>query len=85
MVNWPPFFPPKPKPEPEPVPLPKPSPNDPSALLWLKIGMILRKIPVQPALAGLITVPLLVFFAVSGMLAWLVLAIKFIVGIYNAF
>lgn len=83
MINWPLF--PRPKPKPEPAPLPTPAPNDPSALLWLKIGMILRKIPVQPALAGLITVPALVFFAVSGMVAWLVLAVKFVIGVYNVF
>lgn len=81
MLNWPVF----PRPKPKPTPEPEPAPKDPNGLLWLKIGLLLRKIPAKQALAGLITVPVLVFFAVSGFIAWLVLAVKFIVGIYNAF
>ena len=79
MINWP-FFP---RPKPTPEPSPEPAPNDRDGVLWLKIGLLLRKIPVKRALAGLITVPVLLFFAVSGLIAWLVLVIKFVVGIYN--
>lgn len=81
MINWP-FFP-RPRPKPTPEPSPEPAPNDPDGLLWLKIGLLLRKIPVKRALAGLVTVPVLLFFAVSGLIAWTVLAVKFVIEIYN--
>lgn len=77
MWNWQ-LFRPKAKPAPvEEEPVSEPS--------WLKIWLSLRKISVEHALAGLLTIPVLLFFAISGVLAWLVLAVKFVIGIYNVF
>lgn len=52
---------------------------------WIKIGRLLRDIDVNKLLVGLVTVPVIVFFTLSGVLAWLVLFVKFVVTIYNLF
>ena len=67
---------PRPKPKPEPVPAPD---NDVTPTKWLQVWALFRKIPVQELLPVFTLVPVLVFFAVSGLLAWTVVILSFIV------
>jgi hypothetical protein len=66
-----------------PKPDVKPAPEPPSAATWVRIGLILRSIPFEKLAPLFISVPVIVFFAVSGFIAWLVLVVKFVVGIFT--
>jgi hypothetical protein len=67
-----------PRPKPKPVPQPDPTPdNTVSPAKWLQAWALFRKIPVQELLPVFTLVPVLVFFAVSGLLAWTVVLLAF--------
>ena len=68
--NWP-WSPSKPDPAPAPVPVPPlPEPN-PAHAAWLRAWLLLRQIDKKKLGAAVFTVPVIVFFAISGLVAWL--------------
>lgn len=67
----------KPKTPDEPA-TPEPTPPPPGAVPYLRVWMLLRKINFRAVWPVLLGVPVLVFFAVSGLVAWGLLALKFI-------
>ena len=66
--------------KPEPAPAPPPPPpvpdEDPTKAPWLRIWWILRDIDMKKIGPALLTIPVIVFFAISGMVAWLWLALR---------
>jgi hypothetical protein len=84
-----PIFPWKPvKPDPVPTPEPEPTPDaDHTTAPWLRIWFMLRSIDMKRIGPALLTIPVIVFFAISGMVAWLWLALrgawKFIKSIFS--
>lgn len=63
---------------PEPAPAPTPEPPTPS---YLKILLALRGIPVQKLGPLLFTVPVIVFLAISGAVAWLAVGLGVVMRI----
>lgn len=86
-----PLFPWRPrKPDPEPVVPPAPSPvtpDDPNRTPWLRVWLELKKLDMQKLKVAAIAVPTIVFFAISGLVAWSWLAMraawKFIKSIFE--
>jgi len=70
------------KKDPKPAPVPTPEP-DVKAIPWLRVGLILRSIPFSKLKPLFISVPAIVFFALSGVIAWVMLVLKFAVGIFK--
>lgn len=66
------------KPEPAPVPAPAPVPPDadPNSTPWLRVWWQLRSLDMKKVGVALFTIPVIVFFAVSGMVAWLWLILR---------
>lgn len=52
---------------------------------WVKVGLLVRNLSLPHLKAVFFTVPVIVFFTISGVFAWLALLVKFLVGIYNLF
>jgi hypothetical protein len=69
---------PRPKPADEPV-------NDVRPLTWLQAWQLFRKIPMQELFPLVFTVPVIVFLALSGLLAWVVVALSFMVRLMKVF
>jgi len=69
-----------PAPPPEEV-----DPPEPTSVPWIKVGLLARKLSMPHLRAVFFTVPVIVFFTLSGVLAWLVLLVKFVVTLYNLF
>ena len=68
----------KPKPQPTPD-----VPADVTPIPWVRVGLLLRSIPFQKLAPLFVSVPLIVFFALSGLLAWLLLLLRFAVNVFN--
>jgi hypothetical protein len=66
----------------KPAPVPTPAP-DVKAIPWLRVGLILKSIPFSKLKPLFISVPAIVFFALSGLVAWIMLFLKFAVGIFK--
>ena len=65
-------------------PAPEPAkPAAPSVIDKLRAVALLREIPFEKLLPLFISVPAIVFFAISGLLAWIVLTLKFMLGLFN--
>jgi hypothetical protein len=78
-INWPwrPKPAPAPAPTPEPTPEPKPSPK------YLRALWALRDIPLSKLFPLVFTVPVVVFLALSGLFAWLVVLASFAVRLFQ--
>jgi len=50
---------------------------------YVRAWLLLRKIDIKNLWPVIFSVPLLVFFAISGFIAWLVLFARFIVGLWS--
>jgi hypothetical protein len=75
-INWP--WQPKPKPVPPPDVTPdKPAPQ------WLRAWLLFRKIPVQKLFPALTLTSFVVFLALSGLLAWIVVILAFAVQLFR--
>lgn len=73
----------KPKPVPEP-PKPAPAPvPEPGLKTYLKIWERLRKIPITQLFPAVTSVSAVVFFAISGVLAWLVIFCAFVLRLFK--
>ena len=72
----------KPKPEPTPE-TPDVVPPKNNGIPLLRIGLILKSIPFKELAPVFFTVPVILFFTISGFLAWLMLALLFIVNIFT--
>ena len=70
------------KPVVPPVPEP-PKPAAPSVIDKLRAVALLREIPFDKLMPVFISVPVIVFFTISGLLAWLALTLKFTLSIFN--
>lgn len=66
----------------KPAPVPTPEP-DVKAIPWLRVGLLLKSIPFSKLKPLFISVPAIVFFALSGFVAWVMLFLKFAVGIFK--
>jgi hypothetical protein len=75
---WP--WTPKPAPEPAPEPTPKPAPA-PSPK-YLKALWALKDIPLSKLFPLVFTVPVVVFLALSGLVAWLVVFASFVTHLF---
>lgn len=85
-----PFFPWKPKrpDNPEPPPAPEPvGPDDvanPARAAWLRAWLLLRQIDKQKLGAAVLTVPVMVFLALSGVVLWAYVAVRGLVRLVRA-
>ena len=69
------------KPDTTPV---TPDPDKPAAAVpWVRVGILLKSIPFEKLLPVFISVPTIVFLTISGFIAWVVLLLKFTVGLFN--
>jgi hypothetical protein len=73
-------------------PKPAPAPNTPDATpdsgtlsgpQWLKAWAALRKIPIKQLFPAVTSVSVVVFLAISGLLAWVVVFLSFIVRLFK--
>lgn len=72
LRNW---IKPDETPEPEPTPAP---PREPTSLAdYMRAWRMLKEIPLKRIWPALLSVPVIVFFAVSGMAAWLLVLAGF--------
>lgn len=60
----------KPRPQPSPTPTPTPPPTKPGVIDYLKAWKTLRGVPVEKLGSLAVLIPIIVFLAVSGMVAW---------------
>lgn len=67
LKNW---LRPDKKPEPVPVPTPEPDKNPPGLSDYVKAWRLLKDIPFRRIWPVLVSVPVIVFFALSGVAAW---------------
>lgn len=67
----------KPNPTPEPEPAPVPDKDPPSLADYMKAWRMLKDIPFRRIWPALVSVPVIVFFAVSGIAAWAFVLIGF--------
>lgn len=67
----------------KPTPLQPDAPTTPDSIPWVRVGVILRSIPFKKLLPAFFAVPTLVFFALSGLVAWVMLLLRFAVNIFN--
>ncbi|NDC55414.1 MAG: hypothetical protein EBZ69_01065 [Alphaproteobacteria bacterium] len=72
------------KKKPTPLPAPTPDQPQPAGIPWLRIGLILRAIPFKELKPVFFTVPALLFLAISGLIAWIVVVLRFAVNIFDA-
>lgn len=81
LNGWRKWLRPDPKPlEPDQPPAPEPT-NDPKMADYLKVMRLLRQIDFKKLLPVFLTVPALVFFAISGLIAWLAVLCGFFIRI----
>jgi hypothetical protein len=69
------------KPQPTPD---KPAVPDSNGILLLRIGLILKSIPFKQLGPVFFTVPALLFFAISGLIAWIMVVLRFAINIFDA-
>ena len=50
---------------------------------WLRVGILLRAIPFKKLLPVFISVPAVLFFTISGFVAWLVIFAKFVTSLFR--
>lgn len=50
---------------------------------WLRVGAILRSIPFNKLLPLFLSVPTVLFLTISGLVAWIVLFVKFITSLFS--
>lgn len=62
-------------------PVDTPAPNN---VPWLRVGLLLKSIPFKQLSPVFFTVPALLFFAISGLIAWIVVVLRFAVNIFDA-
>lgn len=79
---WP--FPPRPKPDPAPAPAPAPEPTPEARPKYLRALWALKQIPFSRLFPLVFTVPFVVFLAISGLIAWVVVAASFITHLFRA-
>ena len=53
----------------DPAP-PAPAPDDPNRTPWLRVWLELKKLDMQKVKVAAVAVPTIVFFAISGLVAW---------------
>lgn len=68
---------------PAPTPEPAPTPNTPGLTDYVRAWRLLRDIPFRKIWPGLVSIPMIVFFAVSGIVAWLFFVLGFIVRLFQ--
>lgn len=66
-----------------PVPDPSPGPA-PDRVPYLRIWALLGKINMRELWPAVVSIPVLLFFAISGLLAWVVIVLRFLVNIWQA-
>lgn len=66
---------------PAPGPAPEPTPDDEEPVGYLRLLLLLRQIPFQKLGPVLVTVPVVVFLALSGAVAWLAVGLGLLVRI----
>jgi hypothetical protein len=71
------------KPDVPPTPAPAPDPGTLSGPQWLKAWATLRQIPIKKLFPAVTSVGVVVFLALSGLLAWVVLVLSFIVRLFK--
>jgi len=81
-MSWFPWRPKKPDEPAPPSPTPTPDESNPARAAWLKAILLLRSIDKNKLGVGLVTVPVVVFFAISGLVLWLLVALR---GLYRFF
>lgn len=68
----------------KPQPVIPDAPNDDATRTpYLRVWAILRGVNLKELWPIFVSVPMIVFFAISGLLAWLALIVKFVVGIFG--
>jgi len=71
----------------KPAPQPNPTPDSPEpasgGVPWLRVGLLLRSIPFKKLKPVFFTVPALLFFAISGLIAWIVVVLRFAINIFD--
>jgi hypothetical protein len=67
----------------KPVVPPEPVKPAPTVIDKLRAVALLREIPFEKLLPLFVGVPAIVFFAISGVLAWLTIMFKFVLGIFT--
>lgn len=78
---------PKPKPNPDPTPAPTPEPDDglePGRAKWLRAWLLLRGTKIEQLRAVLGLVPLTVFFALTGMVTWVLVFLRILIWLVKA-
>ena len=73
------FKPKKPDVQPQPLPVP----NFVDKVPYLRVLALLRDVNLKKLWPVFVSVPAIVFFAISGLLAWCVLVVKFVTGIFR--
>jgi len=63
---------------PDPAPTPAPPTNPPAAVDYLKAWRLLKDIPIEKLGRAIGASGVVVFFAISGFLAWLLVFVKFL-------
>jgi len=82
LVDW---FKPKPKPAPGPTPVPEPEPTKPAGPLgYIRAWQLFKTIPVHKLFPALTATSVVVFLAISGALAWLVVFVRFMLHLFMA-
>lgn len=76
LKNW---LKPKPAPPLDSVPVPA----APNLAKYLQIWQLLKKIPVQKMLPAVVSVSGVVFLAISGLIAWLVILCVFVLRLFK--
>lgn len=71
------LFSPDKTPDPEPTPTPVPDADPPSLGDYMKAWRMLKDIPFRRIWPALVSVPVIVFFAVSGLAAWVFVLLGF--------
>ena len=71
------------KKEPKEPETPKPEPQKPTNVSWLRVGLILRAIPFQKLGPVFFTVPIVLFFAISGLIAWVMVMLRFAISVFK--
>jgi hypothetical protein len=68
----------------KPVPPQPPRPDTaPDRVPYLRIWAVLSKINMRELWPALLSIPVLLFFAISGVLAWVVVVCRFLVNLWR--
>jgi hypothetical protein len=67
--------------KPEPVPAPAPPPKPPNAIDYLRAWNLFKKIPFEKLGSVALLTAIIVFLAISGLLAWISLALRFVFSV----